>query len=690
MLLRGGEAHHTSKRPDSQVLNRLGVALTTILQMPVFRSSSRSRFELYKAKRRKTDSQTDVARPEGPVEKRKHVRKRSFFRLFTSFLSLLGGHRSMVITCLCTLSVATGLGLIMPASTKVAIDYILTDNPGPTGLPDFVPYRGTDPGQRVALLWLLSAGLIVNTFFMVVFGLWGRWQMTRLTKRVQVALRRKVFDQAVHLPMHRIHELKSGGVASVLREDAGGAGELLFSMLYNPWRAITQLVGTLAILAVVDWRMLFGSVVLLPVIWLTHKTWIARIRPMYRDIRSTRQGIDAQTTEAFGGIRVVRGFNRAQAETGRFTRDNHYMARQELYTWWWARLLEVAWQFIIPLASIAVLLYGGSRVANPNDHMTIGDIMMFSAYLLMLLGPLEALVATATNIQNNLAGLDRALDLLDEHREFESSDQLSIMNAQSVEGRVSFEHVWFAYPANKPDAEPRYVLEDISLEARPGEMIALVGPSGAGKTTLCNLVARFYDPARGVVRIDGRDLRDFEVDSYRRLLGIVEQDVFLFDGTVAQNIAYARRGATVQEIERAARIANAHDFILDLADGYETLIGERGVRLSGGQKQRVAIARAVLANPKILILDEATSNLDSESERLIQQALAGLMRDRTSFVIAHRLSTIRHADRIVVIEDGRIREIGTHEHLLEIDGRYAELVRLQTEDPGPADATLAG
>jgi ATP-binding cassette subfamily B protein/subfamily B ATP-binding cassette protein MsbA len=251
-----------------------------------------------------------------------------------------------------------------------------------------------------------------------------------------------------------------------------------------------------------------------------------------------------------------------------------------------------------------------------------------------------------------------------------------VVDRSTAAGHIFLRDVNFHYPQHE-----HLVLRNINLEARPGQMIALVGPSGAGKTTLCNLVARFYDPTSGSIELDGVNLRDIEVESFRRLLGIVEQDIFLFDGTIAENIGYAVRHASTAQIQRAAEIANAHEFIMALPQQYETMIGERGVRLSGGQRQRLAIARAVLADPRIFILDEATSNLDTESERLIQQSLQTLLRGRTSFVIAHRLSTIRHADLILVLIDGEIVERGTHDDLMRESSRYRSMVELQT---GPA------
>src|SRR5690606_14831076 len=254
-----------------------------------------------------------------------------------------------------------------------------------------------------------------------------------------------------------------------------------------------------------------------------------------------------------------------------------------------------------------------------QGELTLGALMMFLVYLTMLLGPIATLAQSATELQNSLSGLDRILDLLDEPREMESDRTLETIDRAKVHGRITFENVSFSYPG-----ADSYAARGISLDVEAGETIALVGPSGAGKTTLCNLVARFYDPTSGRILLDGRDLREFDVESYRRLIGIVEQDVFLFDGTVAANIGYGRPGATIEEIHEAARAANADRFIRDLPHGYDSLIGERGVKLSGGQRQRIAIARAVLADPKILILDEATSNLDTESERQIQESLTRL------------------------------------------------------------------
>lgn len=567
---------------------------------------------------------------------------------------------------LTTLSIATLLKLVPPAATKLVIDYVLLRRPLPATLPSWPPIP-PDPRSR---LIALVVGVFVVSLVATAVGLWGRWRATLASKRVQVKVRRQVFEHAVRLPLHRVYQLKSGGAASLLREDAGGVGELIFSMLYNPWRAVVQLVGGLVVLSWVDWRLLLGAAALAPALYWTDRLWNRRLRPLFRDVRKQRQEIDAMAAEAFGGMRVVRAFGRQRRESARFVGENHFMTRQELFAWRWSRGVEILWDLLLPASSGALLLYGGIRVLD--GRLSLGDLMMFLVYLAMLLEPLAVLATSVTQLQNNLSGLDRVLDLLEEPREMVATAGTWSIAKPSVAGRIRFEGVGFSYPNTEVQ-----VLRDINLEVEPGEIIALVGRSGAGKTTLCNLIARFYDPTTGLVRLDGTDLRDIEVESYRRLLGIVEQDVFLFDGTIGENIAYADRRATRSQVEHAAQVANAAEFIARLPDGYDTLIGERGVRLSGGQRQRLAIARAVLADPRIFILDEATSNLDSASEHLIQQSLAALMRGRTSFVIAHRLSTIRHADRILVLQEGSIVQVGSHTELMADGGLYRDMVQLQ-------------
>lgn len=611
-------------------------------------------------------------------------RDRSFFQLFRAFIQMLRGHRTYLVLSLITGTISTLIGLLPLYGTKLVIDNVLDGKP----LEDNLAWLPL-PEDRRMLLRVIALAMIGLALLSVGFSLWGRWHATRITKRIQISVRRTVFDHAVHLPLHRVYDLKSGGAASLLRDDAGGVANLVFGMLYNPWRAIVQLSGSLLILTWTDWRLLLGSLILIPTVYMTHKTWIGRIRPIFKDIRATRQMTDAHATETFGGMRVVRSFARERAESAKYTRNNDLLVRQEVLSWWWSRAVDLAWAMFVPAASAALLWYGGNRILDdiaainagtldPKDALTVGDLVMFLAYLGWLLGPLEMLASSATQFQNSLAGLDRVLNLLDEPQEMQGHQGSIKVSRDAPPCDIVLKNLTYTYPR-----APHPVLTNVNLTVPAGQMVALVGPSGAGKSTLCNLIARFYDPTGGSITYGGTDLKDIDVQSYRSLLGIVEQDTFLFDGSIAENIAYGRRDSTEAQIHDAARKANAFDFVIALPKGFDTHIGERGVRLSGGQRQRLTIARAILADPRILILDEATSSLDTESERLIQASLKTLMQGRTSFVIAHRLSTIAHADHIIVVEGGTIAEEGHHEELMQKSGRYQQMVTLQTQPPPP-------
>lgn len=643
-------------------------------------SSSRQLFRDYLSYVRERRQRRDRGEPSSPEEasafettqsghrRPRRERVRTFGTLFIAFWNLLQGHRRQVLVALSLLVVGTLLGLIPPVGTKLAIDSVLTDPPRP--LPPIIqPFlHSFSPLQQ---LLAIAMAVVVITLTRTVIQLFGRWIATQAVNKTTVSVRSRVFRHALDLPLHQIYKIKSGGVSSLLREDAGGVSDLIFSMLYNPTAAIVQLVGSLAILVLVDWRLMAAALLLLPAVYFSHRTWIRSIRPLYRDVRGQRQIVDAGATETFSGIRVVRTFARQKSESGRFVRGNNFLVRQQLLVWWKTRLIEIVWEVLIPLSSTLLLIYGGYQILN--GELTIGELMMFLVYLTMLLGPVATLAGSAVTFQNNLAGLDRVLDLLELRPEMEDDPDAIELRPDQVRGEVRLENVSFRYAES--DAT---VLRNIDLHVPAGQTVALVGRSGAGKSTLCNLIARFFDPTSGTISLDGQDLRRVQLHSYRRLLGMVEQEVFLFDGTIAENIAYGRRGATVEQIEAAARAAAAHEFILNTAEGYDSIIGERGVKLSGGQRQRLAIARAILADPTILILDEATSNLDSESEQAIQRSLANLLEGRTAFVIAHRLSTIMHADQILVLDDGEIVERGTHEELLAAGGLYHHMVSLQT------------
>ncbi|MBX3396070.1 MAG: ABC transporter ATP-binding protein [Phycisphaerae bacterium] len=587
---------------------------------------------------------TDESRSRAAIDRKS--KRRNYLR---EYLSWVRPYTSQIVFVLVLAVISAALSMVLPFGTNYAVDTILQQN------------------RDAAALTRFGLAMMAVTVVQMSVFIYRQWRATLLNARIVVRLRQHLYEHILKLPLSDITDMKTGGIVSRLSGDVDQLSGMLMIAVISPGIALIKVMMTVGMLFYINFRMALAAMAIIPPLVLINIIYLRRIRPIYRAMRDDRARIDGRVAETFGGIRIVRAFARERSEMRDYAVGHHSVIRKQLLARMFELVVSLGWGLLIPAMSLIVIWYGGTQYLA--GKVTIGGIIAFQMYLAMILQPVSAIVESYGQTQQALAAMERVFDTL--RKPIDKPDRPEAKEATRPVCTLEFEDVHFHYRADRP------ILRGINLRVRAGQMIALVGPSGAGKTTLTNLVARFHDPTSGVIRLNGIDLREIKLESYRRLLGIVTQDVFLFDGTVAENIAFGRHDFTHGQIINAARRANAHDFITQLPDGFETIVGERGVKLSGGQAQRVSLARAFLADPQILILDEATSSLDTESEELIQAGMEDLIADRTTFVIAHRLSTVKHADVIVVIEDGRIVETGTHAELMSNEDRYREMVERQ-------------
>ena len=633
--------------------------------------SSRQRFrgfvEDYR-KRRLDDNQDQdrqpkaVAEPgeleEAPAEKRwwRRAQRRPYLR---EYVNWLWPHRLSVGAVFGLALLGAGLQMIEPLFMRYIIDQVLLNT-------------ALDNAARLNRLHLAGAvflGVVISSNLITVLK---DYRQKLLNARVMLALRRALFDRLLHLPLPRLWDMKTGGILSRLTGDVDTTTGLLQMAIISPSVSVIRLIIAIVILTRLNWRLALTALAIIPGIMLMSFACTRRVRPIYRSLRKDVELIDGRVGETFSGIRVVRAFRRELLELLDYMVGRHTVVRKELFAQRRELVIWTAWGLLLGAVNVVIMWYGG--YLNITGGATIGDIMAFQWYTFLLLNPVWNIVNSFSELQRSLAAMERVFEVLG--LENDKPDRPNASAAPRIVAELRFEGVEFEYREGQP------VVRDFNVIVSGGSVIALVGRSGAGKTTVTDLVARFHDPTRGRILLNGGDLRDLRLNSYRDLLAIVQQEVFLFDGSVHDNIAYGRHDATPAEVEDAARSANAHEFIARLPDGYDSFIGERGVKLSGGQQQRLAIARAFLKAPQILILDEATSNLDTESEQLIQESMTTLLAGRTTFVIAHRLSTIRRADLILLMEDGRITERGTHDQLMNAGGVYHDMVLRQMQSTG--------
>jgi ABC-type multidrug transport system fused ATPase/permease subunit len=539
-------------------------------------------------------------------------------------------------------------GLVLPLSTKFLIDNVINQH-------------------HPELLKLIVGAILTATIIQGLTSYALAQLLSKEGQRTITELRRKVQAHVGRLPLNYYDSNKTGALVSRIMTDVEGVRNLIGTGLVEFCGGIVTAVLALGFLLKINVLMTVIALVFLLMLMAAFSRAFKTIRPIFRDRAKINAEVTGRLTESLGGVRVVKGYHAEEREAGVFSAGAQRLLQNVLRTLTATSLMGLGSMLMLGVVSAIIMTIGARQIFA--GHMTVGGFFSYTMLMGFLVAPMAQMASIGTQITDALAGLDRTREVLDQSREDADPERTIVL--PSIQGEIIFDHVDFSYEPGKP------VLDNVSFESRPGSVTALVGSSGSGKSTIIGLVAAFYKPTAGRVLVDRLDLSHVRLDSYRTALGVVLQDSFLFDGSIRENIAFSRPGATEEQIMQACRIAHVDEFASRFVDGYNTIIGERGVKLSGGQKQRVSIARAVLADPRILILDEATSSLDSESEAYIQQGLKYLMQGRTTFVIAHRLSTIRSADQILVVEAGKIVERGRHQELLALNGRYFDLYTRQ-------------
>ena len=549
----------------------------------------------------------------------------------------------------CAIALAL-LQLVFPRAVNVVMDTLL-----PAG--DFGP----------VFRWgLLLAGLyVVQYLLQMVIEYWGHI----VGVRIERDMRRDLFRHVHELPFAYFDNTKTGQLMSRIVNDLNEMAELAHHGPEDFLISLSMLIGTFTIMATMNWKLTLMLLVIVPVMLFFSNKWNKRMRKSFVDMRAELGEINSGVEDSLSGVRVVKSFTNEPYENAKFETGNQRFTRIKSATYY----VMARFHTMIGLFSNAfylVALIGGAYFVIQQE-MSVGNLTAFILYVNLFLSPLQKITNLIETYQRGMASFARFTEIMDIKPAI--TDREGAVELPRPKGDIRFEHVSFRYN------DSQTVLDDVNFEIYPGHTVALVGPSGGGKTTLCNLIPRFYDVTGGSIKIDGHDIRYVTLHSLRESIGIVQQDVFLFGGTVKENILYGRPGASDEDVIEAAKLADAHDFIMNFPNGYDTVVGQRGIKLSGGQKQRIAIARIFLKNPPILLLDEATSALDNETERIIQRSLSRLSENRTSLVIAHRLATIRNADCIFVMTDDGIVESGNHRQLLEKGGLYARLYNSQFE-----------